>query len=173
MLTLWFVLLGFSTFVIEVTDAGQSVSSFKEEAKSAIKTLSLSLIEPLSRNDIHTIETTINEIFLEADKKESPIRFGIGILDRNGVAIAGRYVVGIFKEEDFSKYKFVRKAFKKKKIAQDRLYLQDHTELLIVCVPLVQQKKVVGAIVLGFDPTQVKKDYGLSTEQFLALDFNK
>jgi len=173
MLILWFVLLGFSPLFTEVTDAGQSVSSFKEEAKSAIKTLSSSLIEPLSKKDIDTIETTVNETFLEADKKGRPIRFGIGILDRNGVAIAGRYVVGIFKEEDFSKYNFVKKAFKKKKIIQNRLFFQDRSELLIICAPLVQQKKIIGAIVLGFDPTELKKDYGLSAEQFLALDFNK
>jgi hypothetical protein len=89
------------------------------------------------------------------------------------VTVAGRYVVGIFREEDFSKYDFVKKAFKKKKIVQERLYLQDHSELLIICVPLVQQKKIIGAIVLGFNPTEVKKDYGLNIEQFLALDFNK
>ena len=170
---LWFVLLGFSPFVTEVTDAGQSVSSFKEEAKTAIKTLSVSLIEPLSKKDIDTIETTVYETFLEADKKGRPIRFGIGILDRTGVAVAGGYIVGAFKGEDFSKYNFVKKAFKKKKIIQNRLYFQDRSELLIICAPLVHQKKIIGAIVLGFDPTELKKDYGLSAEQFLALDFNK
>jgi hypothetical protein len=173
MLTLWFVLSGFPTFATEVTDAGQSVSSFKEEARSAIKTLSLCLVEPLSKNDINTIETTINEIFLEADKKGRPICFGIGILDRNGIAVAGGYIIGSFKGEDFSKYEFVKKAFKKKKIIQNRVYFQDRSQLFIICSPVVQQKKVVGAVVLGFNPTQVKKDYGLSTEQFLALDFNK
>ncbi len=173
MLTLWFALLGFPTFANEVTGAGQSVSSFKEEAKSTIKTLSSSLIEPLSKNDIHTIQTTVNEIFLEADKKGSPIRFGIGILDRNGIAVAGGYIIGAFKGEDFSKYDFVKKAFKKRKIIQNRLYFQDRSELLIICAPLVQQKKVMGALVLGFDPTQLQKDYSLTAEQFLALNFNK
>ncbi len=48
---LWFVLSDFPTFATEVTDTGQCVSSFKQEAKSAIKTLSLSLIEPLSKSD--------------------------------------------------------------------------------------------------------------------------
>jgi len=170
---LWFVLLGFSTFVIGVTDAGQSVSSFKEEVMRAIKTLTACLMEPVSKKNIGDIEAAVDSVVSDAEKEGKPLGFGIGILDRNGVAIAGRYVVGIFKEEDFSKYKFVRKAFKKKKIVQDRLYFQDHSELLIVCVPLIQQKKVVGAIVLGFNPTEVKKDHGLSTEQFLAINFNK
>jgi len=173
MLTLWFILLGFSPFAAEVTDASQSVSSFKEEAKSAIKTLSSSLIEPLSRNDINTVETTVNEVFLDADKKGRPVRFGIGILDKHGIAVAGGYIIGAFKGEDFSKYDFVKKAFKKRKITQNRLYFQDRSELFMICAPLVQQKRVVGAIVLGFDPTQVKNDYGLSTEKFLSINFNK
>jgi hypothetical protein len=173
MLILWFVLLGFSPLFTEVTDAGQSVSSFKEEAKSAIKTLSVSLTDPVSKNNIGDIQTTIDKIISDAEKEEKPFRFGIGILDRNGVAIAGRYVGGIFKEEDFSKYNIVKKAFKNKKIIQSRLFFQDRSELLIICAPLVQQKKIIGAIVLGFDPTELKKDYGLSAEQFLALDFNK
>jgi hypothetical protein len=89
------------------------------------------------------------------------------------VAVAGRYVVGTFNKDDFSRYQFVKKAFKQKKVIQDRLYFQDQSELWIVCVPLVQQKGIVGAIVLGFNPTEVNKDYGLNIKQFLALDFNK
>jgi len=173
MLTLWFVLLGFSIFVIEPTDAGQSISSFKEEVKEAIKALRACLLDPVSEKNIGDMETGMDKIVSDAEKQGKPVCFGIGILDKNGVAVAGRYVIGIFKEEDFSRYKFVKKAFKKKKIVQDRLYFQDHSELWIICAPLVQQKKVIGAIVLGFDPTQVKKDYGLSKEQFLALDLNK
>jgi len=174
MLIFGLVLLGFSTSVSQATDAEQSVSSsFKEEAKRTIKTLTASLIDPVSRKNISDIEAGIDKIVSDAEKEGRPVRFGIGILDRNGVAVAGRYVVGIFKEEDFSKYNFLKKAFKKKKIVQDRLYFQNHSELLIVCAPLVQQKKIMGAIVLEFDPTRVKKDYDLSTEQFLALDFNK
>ncbi len=115
----------------------------------------------------------MNRIVSDADREGKPIRFGIGVLDKNGVIVAGRYVGGIFKEEDFSKYQFVKKAFKKKKIVQERLYFQDHSELLMICVPLIQQKKVIGAVLLGFNPMQVKKDYDLSTEQFLTLDFNK
>ena len=173
MLILWCVLLGFSPFVTEVTDASQSVFSFKEEAKRAIKTLTACLMDPVSKKNISDIQAGMDKIISEAEKEGKPICFGIGILDKNAVTVAGRYVVGIFREEDFSKYDFVKKAFKKKKIVQERLYLQDHSELLIICVPLVQQKKIIGAIVLGFNPTEVKKDYGLNIEQFLALDFNK
>jgi hypothetical protein len=173
MFMLWLILLGSSGFFTEVTYANQSNPPFKEEVKIAIKKLSVSLMDYVSKNDIEAIQATLDQIISDAEKEGKPIRFGIGILDRNGVAVTGRYIVGTFRKEDFSKYKFVKKAFTKKKIIQDRLYFQDRSELLIVCAPLVQQKRVVGALVLGFNPTEVKKDYGLNTEQFLALDFNK
>jgi len=173
MFLVWVLLSGASGFFSAVTHASPSAPPFKEEVKIAIKKLSASLMESVSKNDIDAIQAMLNQIILDAEKEGNPIRFGIGILDRNGVAVTGRYIVGTFRKEDFSKYKFVKKAFKKRKIVQNRLYFQDYSELLILCAPLVQQKTVVGALILGFNPTEVKKDYGLNTEQFLAIDFNK
>jgi hypothetical protein len=170
---LCFIFLDLPKVRIGEVSADQSTDDFKDEVRATIKKLSVSLIGPVSINDINAIEMAVKEIFLEADEKGRPIRFGIGILDRNGIAVAEGYIIGAFKGKDFSKYEFVRKAFKKKKIIQNRLYFQDRSELLIICAPLVHQKRVVGALVLGFNPAEVKKDYGLDTRQFLALDFNK
>jgi hypothetical protein len=173
MFMLGFILFGLSGFLNEVTFANQPISSFKEEVKRAIKKLSVSLMDPISKNNIDAIQEELNKIISDAEKEGKPIHFGIGILDKNGIAVTGRYIIGTFKEEDFSKYKFVRRAFRRRKIVQDRLYLQDSSELLIICAPLVQRKNVLGAIVLGFNPAELKKDYALDTEQFLTLDFNK
>jgi hypothetical protein len=173
MVMLGFILFGISGFLNEVTLADQPLSSFKEEVKKAIKKLSACFMDPLSKSNIDAIHEELNKIISDAEKEGKPLRYGIGVLDKNGIAVTGKYIIGIFKEEDFSKYKFVRKAFKKKKIVQDRLYLQDSSELLIICAPLVQRKKVLGAIVLGFNPTELKKEYALDIQQFLTLDFNK
>jgi hypothetical protein len=172
-LVCWLILMQLSTLVTQDACASQSISSFKEKVKSAIKMLSVSLMDPVAKNNIGDIQTEIDKMISDAEKQGKPIQFGIGVLDRNGVAVAGRYVVGTFRKDDFSRYQFVKKAFKRKKVIQDRLYFQDHSELWIVCVPLVQQKDIVGAIVLGFNPTEVDKDYGLNVKQFLALDLNK
>ena len=162
-----------STFAPREASENESISSFTKMTKAAIKTLSVTLTDPVSKNNIDDIQAKIDTIVSNAEKEGKPIRFGIGILDRNGVVVAGRYVVGTFRKDDFSRYQYVKKAFKKKKIIQDRLYFQDRSELWIICVPLVQQKDIVGAIVLGFNPAEVKRDYGLNTEQFLALDLNR
>lgn len=155
------------------TSGNPSVQAFKEEVKGTIKRLSPSLIDPLSKNDSKALQAALNSIASEAEKRGKPIRFGIGILDREGLAIAGRYIVGTFKEGKFSRYNFLTKAFKQKKIILDRLFFQDQSKLLIVCIPLVQKREVIGALVLGFDPSDVRRDYGLTTEQFMALHFNK
>jgi hypothetical protein len=172
-LVFWLILMQLSTLVTREACANQSISSFTEKVKSAIKTLSVSLMDPVAKNNAGDIQIRIDKVISDAEKEGKPIQFGIGVLDRNGVAVAGKYVVGTFRKDDFSRYQFVKKAFKKKKIIQDRLYFQDRSELWIVCVPLVQKKNVVGAVVLGFNPTEVIKDYGLNTKQFLALDLSK
>lgn len=60
-------------------------------------------MDPVSKNNIGDIRATIDKIISDAEKEGKSIRFGIGILDRNGVAVAGRCFVWIFGEEDFSK----------------------------------------------------------------------
>ncbi len=172
-LVFWLILIQLTPLVTQEACANQSISFFREMVKSAIKMLSVSLMDSVAKNNTGDIQTKIDKMISNAEKEGKPIQFGIGILDRTGVAVAGRYVVGTFRKDDFSRYQFVKKAFKQKKVIQDRLYFQDHSELWIVCVPLVQQRGIVGAIVLGFNPTEVDKDYGLNVKQFLALDLNK
>ena len=116
MLTVWFAFSQFSILTTQEAWAKQSTSAFRENVKSAIKTLVPLLVEPVSKNNIGYIQATIDKTVLDAEKQGRPIRFGIGVLDRNGVAVAGRYVVGTFRKDDFSGYQFVQKAFKQKKI---------------------------------------------------------
>jgi hypothetical protein len=168
-----FALLHFSGFCAGVASADPSALTFKEEVKRVIKKMVGPMTGPVLNGDNNAIQATLDKIILDAEKEGKPVRFGIGILDGRGLAVAGRYIVGTFKTDDFSKYNYVAKAFKQRKIVQDRLYFQGGSELLIICVPLVRQKEVVGAIVIGVDPPQIEKDYGLTTEQFMALDFNK
>ena len=172
-LVFWLFVIQSSTLATQEACADQPISSFVERVKGTVKTLSVSLMDPVSRNNVADVQAKIDKIISEDEKEGNPVRFGIGILDKSGVAVAGRYVVGTFRKDDFSKYQFVKKVFKKKKIIQDRLYFQDRSELWIVCVPLVAEKNVIGAVVLGFNPVELKKDFGLNAEQFLALDLNK
>jgi len=166
-------LLNFSGFCAGVANAGSSTLAFQDEVKRIIKTMAGPMMGPLSKRDNNAIQAILDKVILDAEKEGKPVRFGIGILDMEGLAVAGRYIVGTFKMDDFSKYNYVTKAFKQKKIVQDRLYFQGGSQFLIICVPLVRQKEVVGALVFGFDPSQIEKNYGLTTEQFMALDFNK
>jgi hypothetical protein len=178
MLPLWFFIFfvlvsNFSGFCGGVANADPSALTFKEEVKRVIKKMVGPMMGPLLNGDNNAIQATLDKIILDAEKEGKPVHFGIGILNLDGLAVAGRYIVGTFKMDDFSKYNYVAKAFKQRKIVQDRLYFQGGSEFLIICVPLVRQKEVVGAIVFGVDPSQTKKDYGLTTDQFMALDFNK
>jgi hypothetical protein len=88
-----FILLGPSRFFTEVTYGSQLNPTLKEEVKEAIQKLPMSLMDSVSKNDINAIQTTLNKIISDAEKEGKPIRFGIGILDRNGVAVTGRHIV--------------------------------------------------------------------------------
>jgi hypothetical protein len=168
-----FLFLSLSGFCADGIFAGPSPSSLKDDVRWAVGKLAGPMGGVLAKTDFNAIQATLDKILSEAEKEGKPIRFGVGVLDREGLAVAGRYIVGSFKMEDFSKFNFFAKAFKRKKILQDRLYFQGGSELLIVCVPLLQKKTRLGALVFGFDPSQIQKDYVLNAEQFMALDFNK
>ncbi len=92
----WFVFLQLSTLAIRETCAKQSAAAFTEEVKNAIKTLSRLLLGPVSKNNIGDIQVTIDKTISDAEKQGRPIRFGIGVLHRSGMVVAGRYVVGTF-----------------------------------------------------------------------------
>ena len=171
-LSLGFLLWNLSGPSVDGIHANPSASGLKDDVGWAVGKLSGPMQVVLSTSDFNTIQATLDKVLSEAEKEEKPIRFGVGILDKEGLAVAGRYIIGSFKMEDFSKYNFFAKAFKQRKILQDRLYFQGGSELLIICVPLIQKKTRVGALVFGFDPSRIQKDYGLTAEQFMALDFN-
>jgi len=96
-LTFWFVFLQLSTLATREACAKQSASAFTEEVKNAIKTLSRLLLGPVSKNNIGDIQVTIDKTISDAEKQGRPIRFGIGVLHRSGMVVAGRYVVGTFR----------------------------------------------------------------------------
>jgi hypothetical protein len=153
--------------------AVDGAETLREQTRKVLQKLSSAVTGPLSRMDVNAINGEIEKISSEAAEKGKPFDFGIGILNRDGVAIAGRYVVGEFRRDDFSSYRFFRESFKKRKRVQEKIYFQDGAQLLVLCSPLVVKKNVIGAIVLGFQPTEVEKKYGVTPEQFLAVDFNK
>lgn len=165
-------LLIFSLQLFGEASAEESTRTFKETVKEAIKKLSPTFIDPLSKDDANAANAALAKIVSDGKQRSGP-NFGIGVLDRNGIAVAGKYITGVFKKENFSKYNFVIKAFNKKKIVQDRLYFQDRSEFYVVCAPLVSQGQLVGALVLGFTSSEVNEKYRLTTEQFMALNFNK
>jgi hypothetical protein len=164
---------GLSGFGTGEIYAARSANDLREEVRGVIKMLSPPVKDSLLKEDSTAVQAAVDGFVSDVEKRGKPVTFGIGILDGEGLAIAGRYVIGTFKKgENFSNYNYVMKAFKQKKIISERLFFQDQSEILIVCIPLVQQKEVIGSLVLGFSPSEVKRDYGLTTEQFLTLKFD-
>ena len=75
------------------------------------------------------------------------------------------------KSLQFANYSAVKKAFAEKKPNQTILYQPNGKPIDIIFVPLISQDKVVGILALGFEGNLVREQRGLTTEEFLHLDF--
>ena len=76
------------------------------------------------------------------------------------------------KRLDYSRYEVVMKALKERKIVKAKLYLQDHSTLYTVVIPLVRQGEALGLLVLAFDTADLGDRLGLTEEEFLRVDLN-
>jgi hypothetical protein len=76
------------------------------------------------------------------------------------------------KDKNFSGYDLVVKAIKSRKIQQQRLFLQDGSELYLVCAPLIRQSALIGMVAIAISSKDAEQRWGLKQKEFMALDFN-
>jgi hypothetical protein len=64
------------------------------------------------------------------------------------------------------------KAINSKKIQQQRFFLQNGSELYIICAPLIREDTVIGLIAIAINSEDAEKKWGLKEKEFMALNFN-
>ena len=64
------------------------------------------------------------------------------------------------------------KAIKSKKIQQQRFFLQDGSELYLICAPLIRQDTLIGLVAIAISSEDAAKRWDLTEKEFLAMDFN-
>lgn len=148
---------------------------FQEEMRATIKKLSLPFTESASRGDLKGVEAALNKIYEDGEKSGQPLNYGLGVLDKNGVMLAGRYPGKpdwSFSLQNYSKYKVITQALKERKVIQTKLFMQNEPVLYVICVPLLREKKVEGLLIVGFSSSQMKEKLGISEEEFMTMNFN-
>ena len=148
-----------------------AAACFKKEVQECLDRLCHGLLEQILKKDIAGLNETLKLIEPQALKLCRMCPFRIGVLDKTGDTLT----VYPYKPEamaNFSKYEVVVQTLKNKKINQQRFFLQDGSQMYIICVPLFQEKELVGIMALSLSAEDAKSRYGLTEADFLAIDFN-
>lgn len=149
-----------------------AAASFKQEIKECIDRLAGPLLEPVLKRDTAAINETLKKTEPEAIKLCRMCPFRIGVMDKNADTLAV-YPPRKNKHLDFYNYEVVQQALKTRKIAHQRLFLQNGARLYAVCAPLVQKEQIVGLLAIALSADDARQRWGLTENEFLALDFNR
>jgi hypothetical protein len=147
-------------------------ASFKHEIKSCLTNLSATLLEPVAKRDLAGIKAALEKAESPAVKLCRLCPFEIGVTDQSGETLAVYPVKGDGKGKDYSSYELVIKAIKSKKIQQQRFFLQDGSQLYLVCAPLIRQDTLIGLVAIAISSEDATKRWDLKEKEFLAIDFN-
>ena len=145
---------------------------FKQEMKTCLANLSSSLMEPVAKRDVAAINAALEKVESPAVKLCRLCPFQIGVLDQSGEGLATYPPQAGNSMKNYSGYDLVTKAISSKKIQQQRFYLEDGSELYIICAPLVRGGKVIGLIAVAVNAEEAAKRWGIVEKDFLALNFN-
>ena len=115
----------------------------------------------------------------EACRVEKNMPYGLIIIGRDGRVVSGCFtdskapdgVVIVPPGQNYAEFQAIKKVFNQGKSAQFATFDQEG-KYLAVCTPLKKEGGFKGALCMGLAAGWVKKQKGVSEEEFLALDFN-
>ena len=143
---------------------------FKEEVKSILDKLCTTLVEPVSKSDVPGIEAVLSEYEPQLVKLCPWCPFQVGVLNRHAEILAVHPPTE--RTNNFASYDLVIKVISSKMIRQQRFFLQDGSELYIICAPILRQDKVIGLMGIAISAAEAKSRWGLTEKEFMALNFN-
>lgn len=149
-----------------------AAAAFKKEVRQCIQEYSAAVMEPLARNDVAGISAGLEKVEPRALKLCRMCPFRVAVLNQAGEALAVHPPILEQKRSNFSNYELVIKTINSKKIQQQRFFLQNGSQLYIICVPLIRHDKVIGLLAIAIDAAEAEQRWGLTDKEFLALDFN-
>jgi hypothetical protein len=147
-------------------------ATFKSEIKNCLINLSATLLDPVAKQDLAGIKAALEKVESPAVKLCRLCPFEIGVTDPSGETLASYPDKGNGKGKNYSNYELVIKAIKSKEIQQQRFFLQDGSELYLVCAPLIREDKLIGLVAIAISSEDAAKRWNLTEKEFLAIDFN-
>ncbi len=169
-LTLLLILLIFCACSAKKPPLSPAAANFKEEVQGCIQRLAGTLGGPVARLDTPAVNQALGA-------SESAVKlcrscpFQIGVADLQGDSL-GRYPEKKDGGFNFSGYDLFAQVLKSRRISQKRFFLQGGSEIYIIAAPIFSGGRLVGLLGVSLDAEEALHRWGLTDEEFLALDFN-
>ncbi len=126
----------------------------------------------MAKGDVAAINEALKQIEPDALKLCRMCPFRLAVLNRKGDTVTvypyNKQAMG-----NFASYETVAKTLKNRKIYQKRLFLQDGTEIYVICVPLLRGESLQGVLIMSLGAEEAKSRWGLTEQDFTAIDFNQ
>lgn len=149
-----------------------AAAAFKQEIKECIGRLADPLIEPVLKGNAAAINTVLKKTEPEAIKLCRMCPFRMGVMNKSGDTLAV-YPPRKAGHLDFYQYEVVQQVLKTRKIAQQRLFLQNGARIYTIAVPLLREEEVIGILAIALDAAEAQKRWDLTEKEFLVLNFNR
>jgi hypothetical protein len=134
--------------------------------------MSTALTGPVADGDTAEINVILKNYFSGAGlEPRLPVTYA-GVTNNQGIILTPYPPIKSI-GSDFSKYGVVVKTLQNKGIHQEKLFMENHPEIWVICASLVNQGKVAGTVWFAMDAEKVRKTWEISTEGFLEINFNK
>ena len=158
----------------------QSAMTFRQKTLEDFECLTLKLSPILERDgEFEAAGEVIEEYLLDQHANGRHV-LSLGILDSSG-----EYRVGYrlndtspgsveksgYKDMSFASFKGVDQVVSSRKIVQMPLYFKEQN-VLVVGAPLVKEDKLLGIMCLSFEKERFEKEWKISEQEFLKIDFN-
>lgn len=174
-LPLFFLCLGLATWLSGCSPNKPPLSpealAFKEEVGSLLHKLQTSLVTPMQHKDIAGVSKVLKNFAKETPEICIDCSYRSGVLNSQGDLIATypkTEIVGM----NFSSYTRLLEAMQRQRITQRPVFLPDGQKTYFISAPLMNNNRVLGAVVLNLSPLDLDKKWQVSEEEFLAIDFN-
>jgi hypothetical protein len=147
-------------------------AEFKKEVLACITKLKTDLVAPLEKRDIPALNDTLKEVEPQAVKLCRMCPFRIGVLNHEG------YTLTVYPPKkdviaNFSNYEVVIQTLKSHRISTQRLFLQNGSQVYIICAPILKGDRVLGILALAVSDQDAKQRWDMTADEFLAIDFNR
>jgi hypothetical protein len=129
------------------------------------------LIDPAVSRNWQAVEPILQSSYENMKKEGKPVPLQIIVLDQNGITQA-RFPSEPDRHFDYSQYQPAKTVLKQKRKSQTVLYFGEE-KILVLCAPLLQNNKVLGAVGLCYPKNELQKRWNVSEKEFLNLDFNQ